>query len=608
MSIKKWFLSVTLFALTCSLLLMLFNVAVDPFGVFGDKLLNDYAYNMNNNPRVAKIAYLDQHHERYNAYIIGGSKSSALSPIQLNQYHEGLSFYNMIMYGGDFYDYEKTIQYLVDNYNVEHVILHMSMQEMGHYNQSPRNIHTELSPKVLEKNPLLYYLKYMTLNLEHTFSKLESYIIRKRDPLASAVFIPETGVYNKSVRDLEDLGDLESYLEKYPEFNAPLWPIHGTHIDDNLSSLSRIVDLLDSKNIAFTFIAAPTHHNEMVRYAPEDIERLWQGIAEITDFWDFTGYNTIAYDSRKYYDRMHYRYEVGHMMLDYMYGNGDNIPFDFGNFTTKDSVQSRILALQRYHYNPLEDMKIHLPIVMYHHFVEEDDGSHNVSRDKFEQDLLAYKNAGFKPIHFKDLFSHIDHGTPLPEKPMIISIDDGYLSNYEIAFPLLEKYQMKAVISKIGWSVGEVYYKDTDLPIIPHFSWEQAKEMIDSGLVEIQNHSHDLHDLLDDDIPHRKGVLQKENETFLDYVHAIYMDTQIFEQKMIAQTGERPLVFTYPYGFNTPLSEAIFRSLGYRATVTVDEGPNVITADPRSLYLLKRYNAPPWRTSDALVDLLRQKD
>ena len=58
------------------------------------------------------------------------------------------------MYGGDFYDYEKTIHYLVENYEVKNIVLHMSMQEIDHYNQQNKNINTELSEKVLSDNAL----------------------------------------------------------------------------------------------------------------------------------------------------------------------------------------------------------------------------------------------------------------------------------------------------------------------------------------------------------------------------------------------------------------------------------------------------------------------
>ncbi|MBQ7936600.1 MAG: polysaccharide deacetylase family protein, partial [Clostridia bacterium] len=70
MSSKKWLM---MFAITIILALTVcagMNILVDPFGVFGDPLLNWYSYNETNNPRVAKLAYLEEHHQEYDSYII----------------------------------------------------------------------------------------------------------------------------------------------------------------------------------------------------------------------------------------------------------------------------------------------------------------------------------------------------------------------------------------------------------------------------------------------------------------------------------------------------------------------------------------------------------
>lgn len=106
-SFKGFLTIMVLSLLVCGCSFAAFNVLIDPFGVFGDKLMNWYAYNMTNNPRVSKIAYLDEHHENYDSYIIGCSKTSSFSPEKLSAYYGGASFYNMLMYGGDMYDIEK---------------------------------------------------------------------------------------------------------------------------------------------------------------------------------------------------------------------------------------------------------------------------------------------------------------------------------------------------------------------------------------------------------------------------------------------------------------------------------------------------------------------
>ena len=93
MSVKKWILVFFASLLGFAALLALFNAAVDPFGVFGDRLMQWYAYDMTQNPRVAKIAWLEQHHQDYDSYVIGSSKASSLSVDTLNAY-TGDRYYN----------------------------------------------------------------------------------------------------------------------------------------------------------------------------------------------------------------------------------------------------------------------------------------------------------------------------------------------------------------------------------------------------------------------------------------------------------------------------------------------------------------------------------
>ena len=99
MSVKKWLLGFLAALLGGVVLLAACNVIVDPFGVFGDRFFQWYAYDMTQNPRVAKIAYLDQHYQDYNAYVIGSSKASSLSVEALNAY-TGDRSYNMTWYAG----------------------------------------------------------------------------------------------------------------------------------------------------------------------------------------------------------------------------------------------------------------------------------------------------------------------------------------------------------------------------------------------------------------------------------------------------------------------------------------------------------------------------
>jgi len=321
------------------LLLCGFNYVVDPFGVFGDKILKWYSYDMVNNPRVAKIAYLDQFHDRYDSYVIGGSKSSSISPALLNEYYGDASFYSMLMYGGDFHDYEKTLYYIVDHYKPRNIVLHMSLQEIGHYHESRDDIKNYLHAKVNGTPLIPFYLEYLFLNPSYGYDKLEGFAKRAIDSFEYSQIIPESGVYNKVRRDAEDLSDLEQYLIDNPQFKYGFGKIETVALDKNVEALKRMKAYCEERNISFMMMTGATYHLEMKSYKLEDLKHYWAKLANVTDFWDFTGYTAVSDDPRNFYDVMHYRNHIGTMMLGYIFHDPNvDVPDNFGHYTTKDNV------------------------------------------------------------------------------------------------------------------------------------------------------------------------------------------------------------------------------------------------------------------------------
>jgi len=118
-----------------------------------------------------------------------------------------------------------------------------------------------------------------------------------------------------------------------------------------------------------------------------------------------------------------------------------------------------------------------VPVLMYH-AVSDDLWGYSelfVSPVDMEAQLQYLQENGFTTIHFSDL-EHIDQ----IEKPVLLTFDDGYLDNYTELFPLLQQYNAKATIFAITKSIGTHHL---------YFNWEQAREMADSGLVEIHSHT-----------------------------------------------------------------------------------------------------------------------
>lgn len=284
MNLRKYILIFTMSLFIAAAVLAGFNIAVDPFGVFGDRLMNWYAYDMTQNPRVAKIAYIDKNHDKYDSYIIGSSKTSSYSVEKLNEYYGGASFYNMIMYGGDLYDAQKTAEYLINNYEVKNIILNIGIEEMYKYNYEDDPTKGNLHAKLDGENPLLFYLKYAFLNPQYSLQKLEAYTERDYLPTANDVFIPETGAYNKAVRDAESISDLDSYMQNNPNFYVYREDERkGEHIEEAVNSVRIVKELCDSNGIDFKLIASPLYDTEIEDYDYEDLCTYWQKLAEVTD-------------------------------------------------------------------------------------------------------------------------------------------------------------------------------------------------------------------------------------------------------------------------------------------------------------------------------------
>ena len=165
------------------------------------------------------------------------------------------------------------------------------------------------------------------------------------------------------------------------------------------------------------------------------------------------------------------------------------------------------------------------------------------------------------------------------------------MNNYTLAFPILEKYGMKATIFAIGVSFGKDTYKDTGIEITPHFGADEALEMVQSGLISVQTHTWDMHQVegLDED-PIRRGVLQMDGESEEEYIEAMRQDLSAAQEQLEAATGEPVTVLSYPNGLYSDLSQALCREAGILVTVTSESrGNTVIKGIPQSLYGMGRY-------------------
>lgn len=243
---------------------------------------------------------------------------------------------------------------------------------------------------------------------------------------------------------------------------------------------------------------------------------------------------------------------------------------------------------------------VELPVIMYHHVLGQDSsllGDYVISVAELEGDLAWLKAAGYTPVSAGQLIAYTQGEGDLPERPVLLTFDDGYESFYANAYPLLEQYQMKAVVSVIGRYSD--LYSQPDIPKhlnYSHLNWQQVRQLSQSGWVEIGSHSQDRHDATGKES--RAGAKQKEGESQGDYDSSFRQDTAQVEQKIEQATGQQPLVYAYPFGYYTQDSERILREMGYQVTLSCESRVNRIQRDPESLYLLGRFNRPHGQRSE----------
>lgn len=191
-----------------------------------------------------------------------------------------------------------------------------------------------------------------------------------------------------------------------------------------------------------------------------------------------------------------------------------------------------IFSYNQYKHNKRADVKI--PILLYHNFVttipdsDPDNFNYINTPESFEENVKTLLENGYTIISMKDLSNAYSGKTSLPDKPIIITFDDGYYSNYEYIYPILKKYNVKASIFIITDKIGK------EIDSIKYLSWDNCLEMQNSSLVEIFSHS-TKHVFYDKRSPYELRDDVKESYRLIE-----------------KHLGKQNLkVFAYPYGAYT---------------------------------------------------------
>jgi peptidoglycan/xylan/chitin deacetylase (PgdA/CDA1 family) len=200
-----------------------------------------------------------------------------------------------------------------------------------------------------------------------------------------------------------------------------------------------------------------------------------------------------------------------------------------------------------------------VPMLAYHQVGEADD-IYSVTASQFEEQMEYLQRNGYHAISLEDLFNSYEGKGDLPEKPVIITFDDGYADNYLTALPIMEKHNMSATVFIVPSLIGTLDY----------LSWEQVVQMQERH-TEIGSHT---------------------------MSHAGMNEISAAEQRLEAATSKAALeqqlgksiqFFAYPYGQFSTTAEQILKETGYKGACTGIAGLNDKNTNS---YALRRINVP----------------
>jgi peptidoglycan/xylan/chitin deacetylase (PgdA/CDA1 family) len=244
-------------------------------------------------------------------------------------------------------------------------------------------------------------------------------------------------------------------------------------------------------------------------------------------------------------------------------------------------------------------------------------GFHDVvdARSELDDDALTadrlvsffdwLRGNGWTAISLDDVARAQRGEQPLPDKAVLLSFDDGDRSLYTRVFPLALAYGYPIVAALVGdWmdppAGAEVHYGDRVVPREHFITWDQAREMQSSGLVEFALHTQALHT----EVPGnpqgntmpaaitRRYTLGAGYQSRAELAAMVGADLDRERAAFRRELGRSPRAVVWPYGRYNEANVRLVRELGFEFALTLDVGPSIALHPARLARYLPTYNPP----------------
>jgi len=261
---------------------------------------------------------------------------------------------------------------------------------------------------------------------------------------------------------------------------------------------------------------------------------------------------------------------------------------DFNNAT--QATVGRAVAIPLKPVNPrgvFSDGYQTIPILTYHR-VGPRVSRMVVTPGEFEQQLDYLKRNGYRVIPLADLPDFLEGRRALPRRAVVITFDDGHISSYQHAFPILQKYGFPAT-----------YFLYTDfIGAKEALSWQQVREMQKSGLIDFQLHSK----------THSNLIVRLPNESEQRYRDRLDGEVRVARDVIQRNVPGKVTHYAYPFGDANEIVLERLQRADFVLGLTVNAGGNAFFANPLMLRRTMIYGGVDIGTFRAALQVYREQD
>jgi hypothetical protein len=353
---SKWLkITILLTALFVGLVVIV-NILIDTYGVSLSLFSPGKKIKVESINRVAELnqqifntEYILRNPDKFNSFLFGSSRVGLLDTSKI----VGGNFYNMSYPIGAPAEHLAIIKtFLQRGVKIKTIIIGLDeFSFLVNTKVHQTQLFTIMHPDVSGKNRLIIFYKYF-LRMPKLFELANGIKIFQRGKLEGKLTISEWGLNLGWLNNERILATTGKPL--FSDETIPYVPYNYAEkvADQALSEIQELISLSKENNFQLIIFINPIYSKLYLNPAA-GLFPVKEKLALITDYYDFSGINSVTNNSYYSYDGDHYRYIVGDMIIKKIFGSGKiNVPQDFGVFVTRQNVDEHIkrqkLELEKY--------------------------------------------------------------------------------------------------------------------------------------------------------------------------------------------------------------------------------------------------------------------